>query len=245
MGNPPNVAGQLSRMLYMDDSGSARSQLAILGWVEVAPRDWPRVLRVWLDVRKSLVRDFGVEVHERLHATEFMNGRKRITKAPPVRYMKNGEVLWKDLGRDVAQRCLETLRDCDGLTTGAVYRRHHGDGKVQAKVEYALYRDFIVDLDAEVRGADTYAHVSMDGADPHYRDAHRALPLDSRRIIEDPVMQSGGDSQWVQMADLVAYCANLTLDRHSANEFGWDWYSTYLAPRDRSGGPIEMHSGNS
>jgi hypothetical protein len=232
-------------MLYMDDSGSSASKLAILGWVEVAPRRWPEVLRHWLDMRKTLVRDYGVEVHERLHATEFVNGRARITKNPPAQFIDDGDVLWKDLGREVAIRCLEALRDCDGATFGAVYRRHTGDGKVQAAVEYSLYADFIASLDGELRRADTYAHGSMDGNDPHYRDAHRALPLATRRIIEDPVMQSGSYSQWVQIADLVAYCANLTLDRYPGNAFGWDWYERYFAGRDPRGGPVLLAPRNS
>jgi hypothetical protein len=42
-------------------------------------------------------------------------------------------------------------------------------------------------------------------------------------VVEDPVPHDSRVSQWTQIADLVAYCANLTLDRYAGNEFGWHW----------------------
>ncbi|MFJ4028275.1 DUF3800 domain-containing protein [Paenarthrobacter sp. NPDC089989] len=79
--------------------------------------------------------------------------------------------------------------------------------------------------------AGTYAFVSMDGngSDPSYVEAHRSLPLESRHVIEDPMFHDSRRSQWIQMADLVAYSAFTHLNRHAGNEFGWDWYTHYLS----------------
>jgi hypothetical protein len=116
-------AGQLSRMLDVDDSGSERAGLIIYGWVEVAPASWAPALRAWLDVRKALVRDFGVPVQQELHCTKYVNGRARIATDPPERFLRQDRVMWKDLGREVAVRCLAALTASDHLRVGAVYRR--------------------------------------------------------------------------------------------------------------------------
>ncbi|MFE1472136.1 DUF3800 domain-containing protein [Nocardiopsis dassonvillei] len=233
--------GQLSRMLYLDDSGSDRhGGLIVYGWVEVEPAFWSRSLRQWLEMRKLLVRDHAVPVTQELHATQYINGRSRISTNPPPQFEKDGEVLWKDLGRSVALRCLEVIRGCEHLQVGAVYRWEPAGGKAYGQAKYETYRDFIADLDDELRVANTYGHVTMDGDDPHYREAHRLLKLDSRHLIEDPVAHDSRVSQWTQIADLVAYTANIHLNRYRGNQFGWDWYSTYLAPRDPHGAPREQ-----
>ena len=247
MDHRDRAAGQLSRLMYMDDSGTPdRDGLIIYGWVEVEPIHWRTTLRVWLELRKALWREFAVPVTAELHGTAFINGRGvkgggHISANPPERYESSGgTVFWKDLGRDVAVRCLETLRSCEHLRVGAVYRKEPAGGSVYAAAKFATYGDFLMQLDNELRSADTYAAITMDGDDRHYRDAHRALKLDSRHVIEDPIMHDSKMSQWTQMADLVAYVANIHLDRYPGNEFGWHWYEDYLAPRDPHQFPQEL-----
>ena len=97
--------------------------MVIYGWVEVAPQGWRTALRSWLSLRKSLFMDYGIPVSQELHATEFVNGRGRISVVPPTRFIdaSRGNTLWKDLGREVAHRCLAT-RDCPDIRVGSVYR---------------------------------------------------------------------------------------------------------------------------
>ncbi|MGI5054912.1 DUF3800 domain-containing protein, partial [Streptomyces sp. JAC18] len=40
-----------------------------------------------------------------------------------------------------------------------------------------------------------------------YRAAHRQLPLTTRRVLEDPIMQDSRYSQFIQAADMVGYAA--------------------------------------
>lgn len=224
----PNI----SVLRYMDDSGSARSQLAIVGWIEVSPAGWSAALSHWLDLRAALWEEYRVPSRRRLHATEFVNGRGKISRQPPERYVdSSGRTLWKDLGREIAQRSLAAISDMPGIATGAAFRRHGGDGKHHATVEYQLYEDVVAQWNDQLARQDTYGLVAMDGADIHYTDAHRAIPLAGRRLIEDPFMQDARRSQWMQIADLVAYTANLHFDRHRGNQFGQRWWNDYLATR--------------
>ena len=198
--------GQLSRLVYMDDSGTEKGRgFVIYGWVEVHPVQWAEALRHWLEVRKALWREYSVPVTQELHGTKYVNGRARISTAPPDRYVTDdGTVLWKDLGRDVATRCLEALRDCEPIRVGAVYREVPGDPKAYGQGKFDLYGDFIHELDEGLIAEDTYAMITMDGTDKHYREAHRQLKLARRHIIEDPSMHDSKISQWTQMADLEA-----------------------------------------
>ena len=239
----------LDRLFYVDDSYRQESGLVVFGWIECNPVEWRRGLRAWLELRKDLRREFGVRVDKELHATEFVNGRgdlsddhRPLVGTPFVD--GQAQVLRKDLGRAVAVRCLQLIGSCPFLQVGAVWRHIPDDADFTAQ-KYELYADFVQHIDAELRGRDSYGLIVMDGQDPHYRSAHRALKLDERHIVEDAIMSDSGNSQLVQMADLVAYTAFSSLNRHNANRFAWDWYSDHLAGRDVNGGPVELMPGNS
>ncbi|MGP9613777.1 DUF3800 domain-containing protein [Brachybacterium sp. AOP42-B2-9] len=46
-----------------------------------------------------------------------------------------------------------------------------------------------------------------DGTDTSYIAAHHELPIATRSLLEDPGSQHSSRSQWVQIADLIAYAA--------------------------------------
>jgi Protein of unknown function (DUF3800) len=79
-----------------------------------------------------------------------------------------------------------------------------------------------------------------DGSDQGYYSAHRALKLADRHVIEDPLFQVSHRSQWVQMADLVAWSAYQALQRSPDRRFAWNWYDDYLAAHDANGGPVAL-----
>ena len=224
-------------MFYVDDSGSVDSGLIVYGWIECSPDRWRNGLRAILELRKQLYRDHQVPPATELHATKFVNGRDRISTGG-----NDDSTEWKTLGRAVAVECLAVLRDCPDIKIGAVWRRTAATGRDYYDERAEVYNALVERWNTEHRAAGSYAFVSMDGngSDPTYFDAHRALPLDTRHIIEDPMFHDSRRSQWVQMADLVAYTVFTHLNRHAGNEFGWSWYEDFLQGKDVAGGPVGL-----
>lgn len=230
----------LNRMIYIDDSGHPQSGVVVYGWIEFSPDRWNEVLRTWLDTRKLLWREYRIPVTTELHTTNYVNGRGMISKRPPERFIENGQVLWKDLGREVAERCLESIGSCEGLSAGAVWRR--GNPKDIHRTKQASYEALVARFERELLEEDSLGLVFIDGdgSDATFRTAHRGLKLSDRRLIEDAIPTDSKTSQLVQMADLVAWSAHAFVDHYPKGEFAWNWYSTYLATRDRRRQPQEI-----
>lgn len=234
------MSPSLDRLIYVDDSGHPQSGLVVFGWVEFSPARWNGILRSWLDTRKMLWREFGIPIVNELHATEYVNGRGRISRRVPDRHVHEGVEHWKDFGREVAEVCLETLRSTEGLGVGAVWRR--ADPRQVNATRRSSYAALVTRLESELARTDSLALVFMDGdgSDTSYRTTHRALRLADRRVVEDAIHVDSRTSQLVQMADLVAWSANAHVDRHPGNQFAWGWYDTYLAERDPLRFPQEI-----
>ena len=149
-------------------------------------------------------------------------------------------MLKKDVGRDVALKCLEAIRDCPDISVGAVWMQTTERGPGFAVKKHALYDRLLIDLDSRLADDDVHAMITMDGEEKRFLESHRRLKLDTRHVIEDPAMHDSKRSQWVQMADLVAYTALISLNRHQHNEFGWEWYATHLKDSDVNGGIREL-----
>jgi hypothetical protein len=184
-------------------------------------------------------------VQKELHTTDYVNGRGHISKHIPDRHIHHGVEFWKDFGREVALNCLETLRCTEGLIVGSAHRM--GSPPAIADTKRELYGDLIAEFEAELEAADSLGIVVMDGdgSDRSYRPTHRQLKLSERRIIEDAIHLDSKTSQLVQMADLVAWCANASIDRHNRNTFAWNWYADYLSERDPRREPRLLASENS
>lgn len=107
-----------------------------------------------------------------------------------------------------------------------------------------LYAAMVGHLDKRLAEHEEFGTIIVDGdgADDSYYVPHRGLELDTRHVIEDPLFQASHRSQWVQMADLVAYAAYQGLLRHPGKEFAWDWYDKYLRSSDANGRPLDLHT---
>lgn len=222
----------LDRLIYVDDSGHPRSGLVVYGWIEFHPSRWSSILRTWLDLRKRHWREYKIPITQELHGTEFVNGRGRISTDVPREFTNNGVELWKELGRQVALECLETIRCTEGLAVGAVYS--FGSPAHLAETRTTTYTKLVASLEQRQSQSQSLAMIIMDGngSDTTYREIHRNLDLDSRYLIEDALQVESKDSHFIQMADLVAWTANAYIDQHAKNKFVRVWYLRFLTERD-------------
>lgn len=234
------MTGQLDRLIYMDDSGHPASGLVVYGWVEIAPDTWSEVLGTWLDLRKRLWRDFGIPVTRELHSTKYIHGRSNVTTRAPERFVVDGTLRKKELGQAVAEECLETLRSTRGLRIGAVYRSDPNSTPVQTRQR--LYSALVHRFEEELARTGSYALIFMDGdgSDQTYRTTHRHLDRNRRRVIEDAIHLDSAGSQLIQMADLVAWSANVAVAPHEKNQFAREWYGRFLAERDPDRSPQQL-----
>lgn len=231
----------LDRLIYIDDSGHPATGFVVYGWIEFSPDHWHYVLGEWLSHRKRLWRQYSVAVPQELHMTNYALGRGRIAKRIPRQFIReDGTELWKDFGGAVARASLETLGSIEGLRVGAVYHQATRETMADAKAE--VYRKLIDRFEIEMEEQSSLALVFMDGdgSDTSYRDAHRALPRATRRVIEDPIYTDSKASQLMQMADHVAWCANVALAQIPKQAFAHNWYEDYLSPRDVNRKPLPL-----
>ncbi|MGM1064229.1 DUF3800 domain-containing protein [Saccharothrix sp. Mg75] len=220
------------RLFYIDDSGARSSALVVYGWVELSVADWRPALRSWLDWRKHLNATSGVPASYELHATRFANGRGRPTKTDWDHSKANRSRAMVD--------ALRTIAAMPGVRTGAVCRDAAGTRYADAKA--AVYADLIRMIDDRLTATGRHGLVIMDGdgTDPSYRQAHRTLKLATRNLVEDPLFQGSHLSQWVQVADLVAYAAYQAVLRAPGKELMWDWYPELLGSTCTTGGKPQV-----
>ncbi|WP_020576253.1 DUF3800 domain-containing protein [Actinopolymorpha alba] len=224
-----------TRLFYVDDSGAAETGWIVYSWIECRVDEWRAGLRAWLDLRRTLYADYKIPPAYELHATKFVNGRGNPSTDPAWNRSKH-------LRGVVVERALEMIGRCPALRVGSVYRETGVRGRDYAEQASQVYRATVHHLDQRLATADGLGLMLVDGngSDHSYQAAHRDLKLDQRRIIEDPLFQPAHRSQWIQMADLAAYCAYQSLIRIPAKKFAWDWYDSYLSGSDANGGPLEV-----
>jgi hypothetical protein len=223
------------RLFYLDDSGSPNDGHIVFSWIEVTPAGWREGLRHWLDLRKQLYIDFQIPPSAELHAAPLIGGRKMPSTNGAVNASKAKRRL-------VVQRSLEAIGQNPAAAVGAVHRLTSARGSAYHRERGLVYDALIQHLAQRLEDADEFAAVFMDGdgSDQTYFRAHRDMKLADRRIIEDPIFQASHVSQWVQMADLVAWTAYQSLKPSPARTHTQTWYEDYLSPRDVNGGPIRI-----
>jgi hypothetical protein len=128
------------------------------------------------------------------------------------------------------------------LSVGTAYRRTAARGTMYQAQREQAYAALVAHVDARLGALGEFGMIFMDGdgTATGYYNAHRALKLAHRNIIEDPLFVPAHRSAWVQMADLVAWTAYQSLLRHPGKRFAWPWYDQYLLARDVNGGPVAL-----
>lgn len=218
-----------TRLFYVDDSGAPETGYAVYSWCEVAISDWTGALADWLAVRAKLTADHQIPKNAELHATELVNGRGRPSLDDSFNRSKARR-------RQAMDEVIAALSAASWLSVGTVYsqgpKREHRSEKTR------VYEELVALIDQRLQATGDHGILIMDGdgTDPSYLTAHRQLDLGTRNLIEDPAFQHSHRSQWVQIADLVAYSAYQSLMQLPEKRFAWPWYPA-LAARDVLGGP--------
>ena len=190
--------------------------------LEVCPDDWGTVLQQWLRMRRQLRDELAIPVRDELHAVDFLAGRGNPS-------------LDQSWNRRPNLRLAAGLTVVNALARLPVqWRVVYGLGHDRRNVYVAALRDLEADLIAS--GDHALVMIDGDGTDPVYLEAHRALPIDSRRVLEDPWYQPSHSNQWIMMADWVAYLAFQQVSE--SRPLLATWYSSFLAVRDVNGGPV-------
>lgn len=209
-------------LIYCDDSGDAEASYYSAVLVPVS--GWSRVLGDWLTFRKWLYSKYGVPARFE-HANQWINAKGAPVVEPPEAPINTSA----PLRREITEKALKTVRTMGPLRI--VGCRHPGPVKAEA------YQALVQAVEAVLAEDGDWGLMVVDGApenpDPHVRQAHRDLEIHSRRILEDGWVQNAHDSQFIQMADLVAHCLYQAHAAQPAREFMWDWYSSYLHERER------------
>lgn len=223
------------RLFYLDDSGSPNDGHIVFSWIEVTPSRWREGLRHWLDLRKELYAEFQVPPAEELHAAPLIGGRK----SPSTNHAVNAS---KSLRRQIARNALHAVGQNPAVGVGTVYRITSARGSDYHRERGAVYQAMIEHLTRRLEDTGELAAVFMDGdgSDATYFRAHRNMKLADRRIIEDPIFQASHVSQWVQMADLVAWTAYQSLNPHPSKTIALNWYNSYLLASDVNSGPLAV-----
>lgn len=210
------------RLVYVDDSGDER--LTLYCFVEVDAAMWVQALEQWLSVRRALRDQFGVPVRRELHAVDFLSGRGNPSQ----------DSIWN---RNKGERVRAGRLLAESISELPIrWAVSYGSGNSRGSV----YRLALADLNRRIERRNDHALVMIDGdgTDPAYSDSHRDLSPAIRRVIEDPWHQGSHSSQWIMIADFIAYVAFQGLVRR--RPVVEDWYNTYFAAGDIHGGPIRL-----
>ncbi len=201
---------------YVDDSGADQGRT--LTGLLVPEEGWSDLLHHWLEGRRKLQETWGVPKNTELHAVDLVKGRGRPCATEnqnksfgrPARIAAH-DLMLRHLAKCESVRVLTVAGGTSRIAT--VYRAFVSHLEVWALEEETRV---VIMCDGQ-SGPDEVEEVGQEkaqdvwrqairGAKP-YRDAHRSLPLASRRVLEDPVMQDSRYSQLIQAADLVGYAA--------------------------------------
>lgn len=188
-------------LCYVDDSGDSAGGVTMSGLL-VAAEQWTSLLDRWLAARREAHATWGLPKTVELHANVLMAGRGYRDYPRMSSHSARGS-LYRVMLKSVPGAGVELLsvgsastvtHECYGLLIAALENWAH------ERDEYIL-----VFYDGRELGHDGDDQDQVIRNNAHYRSAHRALPITTRRVLEDVVTQDSRFSQLMQAADLLAY----------------------------------------
>jgi len=204
-------------LCYLDDSGDSKHGVTITALV-IKDRNWSATLNAWLRGRRAIHREFGVLKHGEVHANGLYKGRGSYC-ATPEEDKKFGTSKRDAAGRILLSSLATAEFSVATFATSTVSKPTAYARTIARLEDWASEQDThllifydgqqgLAGQDEEVtteRSRELWDRAVRD-AKP-YREVHRSLPIQERRILEDPVMQDSKYSQLIQAADLIAYGA--------------------------------------
>ena len=204
------------RLIYVDDSGN--EECSLLSALIVPERLWGSHLKSWLGWRKTLLHQHGIPIEYEIHSQEW------LSKNPvPIENSDDGSALpvtghSKPSRRDrfiIFEKCLKTIGSFSDVQLLTIHAGHVDKVK--------LYGELLAWLEEVLQIERDYGLVILDGLDQgdHFRSHHRDLPINTRRIIEDPTLMKSEASQWIQMADVCVHAAFQSIKQSPARDKGF------------------------
>lgn len=222
-----SVCGMTFRMYYVDDSGDNRTGIAVYSWIEVDAAQLTNAMAVWLRFRQELFERYQIPAETEIHSTKFLGGRGRPSMTDKVNTSKA-------LRRDIFLEAVKTISDLPGVNVGAVYRRSPHRPSRFTEVMRDTFCKLVLGVDRRLFLADRQGMLVIDGeGDGSCRDyfrAVRSLNLSGRTLVGGPFFQPSDESQWIQIADIVAHVAYQAVIRRPGREFCWSWYEDHIDP---------------
>lgn len=216
-------------LIYVDDSGDRHRSL--YSALIVHHQDWSEVLSLWLSARLGLFDLHEIPVRSELHAVKYLKGRGEVSINP------NRNSLMQRTRNSPTGVCADIGNALAGCiaASGVELLTVWSEGNQKEPVYSAL----VDHLERYLEAKDCHGilMVDGDGSDGSYLRRHRELPIQTRRLVEDPWHQPAHTNQWIQMVDLVAYLAFQSI---KAENKALDMiYDSWLATVDVRGGPIQ------
>lgn len=213
-----------TRIFYVDDSGAETTGIASYSWVSVLLDDWRAALSEVLAWREHLNTTYGIPKHYELHATKFANGRGNPSLDDAWNRSKANRSV-------VLDESFNRFAEWGWMTAGTIYSQGNDRREGFKKRRHRVYSKLVHQLDGDLHKANEWGMLVMDGdgSDTSYISAHRELDIATRSLLEDPGFQHSSRTQWVQVADLVAYAAYQHIAEIPEKQFAWQWYPTLVS----------------
>lgn len=221
------------RVYFVDDSGDSAKGIAVYAWIEVDTAQATEAMAVWLRFRQQLFESHRIPTDAELHSTDFLGGRGRPSMEDKVNQSKV-------VRREIFVSALKIIGDLPGVSIGAVYRTspHRRSGFTEAMRDAFCRLVLGIDRRLFLGGLQGIMVIDGDGdGSCHvYTRLFRSLNLSGQQLIAGPFFQPSYDSQWIQIADMVAYTAFQAVIKRPDRQFCWSWFEDYIDPE----GPREL-----